>query len=61
MKENLRLKSIGLACSWKKIYVSNLQKGLTKTRLEDVDLSKTHPYASTLSIWTEEIQAKSEE
>ena len=29
-------KSIGLAYSWKEIYVSNLQKVLTETRLEDV-------------------------
>ena len=33
---------------------------LTDTRLGDVDLSKTSR-ASTLSIWTEEIQAKTEE
>ena len=36
-------KSIGLAYSWKEIYVSNLQKGFTEIRLEDVDLSKTQP------------------
>ena len=36
-------KSIGLAYSWKEIYVSNLPKGVTETRLEDayVDLSGT--------------------
>ena len=35
-------KSIGLAYSWKGIYVSNLQKDFTETRdrLEDLDLSK---------------------
>ena len=37
-------KSIGLAYSWKDIYVSNLQKGFTETRLEDVYLFKTPPY-----------------
>ena len=37
-------KSIGLAYSWKDIYVSNLQKGCTETRLEDVYLFKTPPY-----------------
>ena len=37
-------KSIGLAHSWKEIYViCNLYKGFTETRLEDVDLSKTQP------------------
>ena len=36
-------KSIGLAYSWKEIYVSNLQNVFNETRLEDVDLSKTHP------------------
>ena len=35
--------SIGLAHSWKEIYVSSLQKVFTETRLEDVDLTKTHP------------------
>ena len=29
--------------SWKEIYVSNLQHVFTKTRLEDIDLSKTQP------------------
>ena len=35
-------KSIGLAYSWKGIYVSNLQKDFTETRdrLGDLDLSK---------------------
>ena len=37
-------KSIGLAYSRKEIYVSNLQKIFTETRLEDADLSKTWPY-----------------
>ena len=37
-------KSIGLAYSWKEIYVSNVRKGFTEIRLEDVDLSKTHPF-----------------
>ena len=50
--------SIGLAHSWKEIYVSSLRKVFTETRLEDVDLTKTHP-CSTLSIWNEEIQTKS--
>ena len=57
-------KSRGLAYSQKEIYVSNLQKVLTETRLEDLDLSKTQPCKQskyTLSIWTKEIQAKSEE
>lgn len=45
-------KSIGLAYSWKEIYVSNLQEGF-------FHLSKTSN-ASTLSLWIEEIQAKSE-
>ena len=36
-------KSIGLAYSCKEIYVSNLQKRFTETRLEDVDLFKTQP------------------
>ena len=36
-------KSIGLAYSWKEIYVGNLQKGFSETRLEKVDLSKTQP------------------
>ena len=50
-------KSIGLVYSWKEIYVSNLLKGFTETRLEDVDLAKTQQYmhVSSLSIWTEEI------
>ena len=34
-------KSIGLAHSWKELYVSNLQNVFTETRLEDVDLTKT--------------------
>ena len=53
-------KSIGLAHSWKEIYVSNLQQVFSETRLVDVDLSKTSAmhFESTLSIWTEEIQAK---
>ena len=34
-------KSIGLGYSWKEIYLSNLQKVFTKTRLQDIDLSKT--------------------
>ena len=55
-------KSTGLAYSWKEICVSNLPKlkVLTGTRLEDVNLSK-RPHASLLTIWTEEIKAKSEE
>ena len=38
-------KSIGLAYSWKEIYVSNLPQGVTETRLGDayVDLFKTQP------------------
>ena len=35
--------SIGLAYSWKEIYVSNLQKVFTETRHADGDLSKTQP------------------
>ena len=38
------LKLIGLAYSWKEIYVSNFQKGFTETRLEDKDLTKTQPW-----------------
>ena len=34
---------IGLAYSWKEIYVSNLHELFPETRLEDVDLSKTQP------------------
>ena len=34
-------KFIGLAYSWKEIYVSNLQQVFSETRLVDVDLSKT--------------------
>ena len=42
---------------WKEIYVSNLLKGFTETRLGDVDLAKTQQYmhVRSLSIWTEEI------
>ena len=47
------LKSTGLAYSWKVIYVSNLEKCFTESRLEDVDLSKLS-HAKTMSIWTEE-------
>ena len=43
LEGNLRRKSIGVAYSWKEIYVSSLQKGFTETRLEDVDPSKTQP------------------
>ena len=42
-KEICVSKSIGLACSWKEIYVSNLKQVFTETRLEDVVLSKTQP------------------
>ena len=42
-KEIYVSKLIGLAHSWKEIYVSNFQKAFTKTRLEDKDLSKTQP------------------
>ena len=44
-RETCISKSIWLAYSWKEIliYLSNLQKGFTKTRLEDVDLSKMQP------------------
>ena len=34
---------VGLAYSWKEIYVGNLQQLFTETRLGDVDLSKTQP------------------
>ena len=40
---NLRSKLIGLAHSWKEIYVSNFHKVFTETRLEDKDLTKTQP------------------
>ena len=36
-------KSIGLAYSWKEIYVSNLQKGFLLKLPEVVDLTKTQP------------------
>ena len=42
-KEICVSKSIGLAYSWKEIYISNLQKGFTETGLEDEDLPKTQP------------------
>ena len=44
------LKSTGLAYSWKLIYVSNLQRCFTESRLEHVDLSKLN-HAKTMSIW----------
>ena len=31
---------MGLAYSWKEINISNLKQGFTKTRIENVDLSK---------------------
>ena len=34
---------MGIACSSKEIYVSNLKQVFTETRLEDVDLSNTQP------------------
>ena len=54
-------KSIGLAYSCREIYVSNLQKVFTETRLEDVDLTKPQPckYFVLLGTRSEEIQAKS--
>ena len=54
-------KSIELAYIWKEIYVSNLRLVFTETRLEDVDLSKKLSHASSLFVWAEEIQAKTEE
>ena len=39
---------------------NNLQQVFTETRREDVDLSNLS-HASTLSIWTEEIQTKTED
>ena len=46
MEGNLRFK-IGKGSlyiySWKEFYVSNLQKGVTETRLEDADLCKMQP------------------
>ena len=36
--------------SWKEIYVSNLQKVFTETRLEDVDLTKTQPCKHFISM-----------
>ena len=51
-------KSIGLAYSWKEIYVGNLQKVFTETALRVQFLLKlSHAY--TLSIQNEEIQDKS--
>ena len=47
---------VGLAYSWKEIYVGNLQQLFTETRLGDVDLSKTQPCKYFL-LWTKEIQA----
>ena len=54
-------KSIGLAYSCREIYVSNLQKVFTETRLEDVDLTKPQPckYFVLIGTRSEEIQAKS--
>ena len=44
------------------IYVSNLQKVFTETNLENVVINfLKRSHASTMSIWTEDIQAKSEE
>ena len=36
--------------SWKEIYVTNLQKVFTETRLEDVDLTKTQPCKPFVSM-----------
>lgn len=52
-------KSIRLAYSGNEIYVSNLQKCFTETRLEDVDFSKTQPCKYFVYL-DAEIQAKSE-
>ena len=53
-------KSIGPVKSLKDIYVSNLQKVFTETRLEDVHLSKTQQGKYFVHI-DGEIHAKSEE
>ena len=34
------------------IYVSNLQRGFTETRLEDIDFCKTQPFHYFDYIWT---------
>ena len=47
---------VGLAYSWKEIYVGNLQQLFTETCLGVVDLSKTQPCKYFL-LWTKEIQA----
>ena len=39
----------------------NLQQALTKTSLENLDISKPQPYKYFVVYWTEEIQAKTEE
>ena len=52
---------LGKLYSWKEIYVSNLHEVFTDTLHEDVGLSKTQPCEYFVYIWTEEIQAKSEE
>ena len=36
--------------SWKEVYVTNLQKVFTETRLEDVDLTKTQPWKPFVSM-----------
>ena len=36
-------KSTGLAYSWREIFVKNLLKVFTETRLEDQDIPKTQP------------------
>ena len=57
-------KAIGLAHSWKQIYVSNLQKVLTETLCEDVNISEMQLkkyFVYTMSVCTKEIKAKSEE
>ena len=42
-RKRLHCRLIGLGYRWKEIYVCNLHKGFTETRLEDVDLFKTQP------------------
>ena len=43
--------SLYIYYSWKEIYVSNLQHFFTKTRLEDIDLSKTQPCKLVLCLY----------
>ena len=44
-------KSIEPAYSWMEIYVNNFQKVFTEARVEDGDLSKTHPCKYLVWSW----------